>query len=126
MSVRTASIPVPATGISCRLPGRVYRRRRFTAMVVVLVVVAGSILLARAASVALAGRAGGPASAAAARTGDGAFVPAALTYVAQPGDTLWAIAQRFHGDTALDWYVDELVEVNGTASIQAGQRIVLP
>ena len=40
--------------------------------------------------------------------------------------TLWAIARRFHGDAALDWYVDELVELNGSASIEAGQQITLP
>ncbi len=125
MSVRTASIPLPATAAPRRLSGEVYRRRRRTAVLVASLVIVGSVLLARAASVALADRGGVPASAATVRTGEG-FTPAVPTYIAQPGDTLWSIAQRFHGGAALDWYVDELVELNGSASIQAGQQIILP
>ena len=47
-------------------------------------------------------------------------------YVVQPGDTLWAIAQRIHpgGDTA--GYVDALVSLNGGSVIIPGQQLRLP
>jgi predicted Zn-dependent protease len=48
------------------------------------------------------------------------------TYLVQPGDTLWALAAQFHGALSQTDYVDLLVEVNGGATIQTGQQIVLP
>ena len=48
------------------------------------------------------------------------------SYLVQPGDTLWALASQHHGALSQAEYVDLLVEVNGGASIQAGQQIVLP
>jgi Tfp pilus assembly protein FimV len=45
---------------------------------------------------------------------------------AQPGDTLWSIAQAHRGDVSVDRYVDKLVDLNGGASIMAGQQVVLP
>ena len=56
-----------------------------------------------------------------------AAVPAAgIPYIVQPGDTLWSLAERFHATTALSSYVDDLVDANGGATIQAGQLITLP
>jgi len=71
----------------------------------------------------LAGSGGVPASAA---EGLPALVdgPSALT--AQPGDTLWAIAERYRGDVSLTRYVDKLVDLNGGPSLQAGQQVLLP
>ena len=45
----------------------------------------------------------------------------------QPGDTLWAIAERFT-PAGVDRRrtVDRLVEATGGALLQPGQRIVLP
>ena len=34
---------------------------------------------------------------------------------AEPGDSLWSIAERFHGDVDLSRYVDALVDLNGGA-----------
>jgi len=47
-------------------------------------------------------------------------------YVVQSGDTLWSIARQLHpGGDPRPW-VDQLAaEVHG-ASLQAGQRLVLP
>lgn len=100
----------------------VYRRRRSVlaatvASVVVLAFLGGRAVLADEGGVALR------------PTGGAAIVPAdqmPAVYLVQPGDTLWAIAERFSGDTSVGSYVDALVTANGGASIQAGQELVLP
>jgi LysM repeat protein len=69
----------------------------------------------------LADPSGVPASAASGR-------PASLGSVvtARPGDSLWTIAERHHGEVSIARYVDELVDLNGGPGIQAGQAVVLP
>jgi nucleoid-associated protein YgaU len=47
------------------------------------------------------------------------------TVVAQPGDTLWAIAQRVAPQANISELVDELVRLNGDA-IVAGQLVRIP
>ena len=43
------------------------------------------------------------------------------------GDTLWSIAERHHGDVAIQRYVDALVDLNGgSTAIDAGQLVRLP
>lgn len=99
----------------------VYLRRRVAVLLAVVSVVAVSLLLGRAI--------GADAAPSGVGSGSSAVVPAdqaPATYLARPGDTMWAIAQRFAGDAPVGSYVDDLVEVNGGASIQAGQLIVLP
>ncbi len=97
-----------------------YRRRRAVVGGVLAAVVAVGTL---AAHDVLAGSGGVPASAA---EGLPALVdgPSALT--AQPGDTLWAIAERHRGEVSLTRYVDKLVDLNGGPSLQAGQQVLLP
>lgn len=97
---------------------RTYARRRATvgglsAVVVALTLVAGYDLLASSS--------GAPASAAVSRPAG-----AAASVVARPGDTLWSIAAEHRGDVAIRRYLDALIDLNGGASIQAGQRITLP
>jgi len=82
------------------------------------VLVAASAVLAHDV---LAGSGGVPASAAESQPAR----PRA-TVTARPGDTLWAIAEQHHGAVSISRYVDALVDLNGGASIQAGQAVVLP
>ena len=69
----------------------------------------------------LAGSGGVPASAAGA-------TPALVrrVVVARAGDTLWSIAQRFHGEITFDRYLEALINLNDGPSIQAGQSVTLP
>jgi LysM repeat protein len=50
----------------------------------------------------------------------------ATQYIVQPGDTLWSLAELFHGTKSVGSYVDALVDRNGGASLQAGQLLTLP
>ncbi|TDT17157.1 hypothetical protein BDK89_2762 [Ilumatobacter fluminis] len=67
----------------------------------------------------LAGSGGVPASAAVSQ-------PARSSVVAQPGASLWTIAQEHRGEISLVKYVDKLVALNGGATIHVGQIVVLP
>jgi len=95
-----------------------YRRRRAIVGAVLATVVAGGAVFTHDV---LAGSGGVPASAAASQP---AHVRATIT--AQPGDTLWSIARSYRGEVPVERFVDKLVSLNGGASIQAGQQIVLP
>lgn len=46
--------------------------------------------------------------------------------IAQPGDTFWALAVELAPDRDPRPVVDLLVSVNGGASIDAGQRLIIP
>ena len=113
--VRTSASAGVARPVS-RVSDATYRRRR---------AVVGTALAALVAVGAvttydvLAGSGSVPASAAVSQ-------PARSTTVAQPGDSLWSIAERHHGDVSLVRYVDKLVALNGGATIQAGQLVTLP
>ncbi|MEO6123379.1 MAG: LysM domain-containing protein [Ilumatobacteraceae bacterium] len=53
--------------------------------------------------------------------------PAAGTpYLVQPGESLWSIAESWHGRDSVADYVERLVDANGGASVQAGQLLTLP
>jgi hypothetical protein len=95
-----------------------YRRRRAVVGTILAVVVACATVVTHDV---LAGSGGVPASAAASR-------PALVrrTVTAQPGDTLWSIAEAHRGDVAVGRFVDKLVDLNGGPSIEAGQQVVLP
>jgi LysM repeat protein len=111
---RTTLRPLP----SSRPSAATYRRRR---------VVVGTVLAALVAVGAvathdvLAGSGGVPASAAVSLPAQ-----AGVRVVAQPGDTLWSIASAHRGDVSITRYVDALVDLNGGATIQLGQEVVLP
>jgi LysM repeat protein len=90
--------------------------RRRIGVLVFAAALAASVGLA--ANDGLADRGGDPASAS-------AVGRPATTYVVQPGDTLWAIAERVgHGSVAL--YVDALITLNGGSVILPGQQLRLP
>jgi Tfp pilus assembly protein FimV len=99
-----------------------YRRRRAMAGGVVGTTFVGIVtLFGVMVSGPLAGPGGIPASATGAQP-----TYQRDTVVARPGDTLWSIAQAARGDVSHDAYLDALVRLNGGASIEIGQRIILP
>ncbi len=63
-----------------------------------------------------------PDAAAAAVSADGT----AQTVVVGPGDTLWSIAEDSAPDSDPRPLVAALIEVNGGASVQIGQQIIIP
>jgi nucleoid-associated protein YgaU len=91
-----------------------YVRRRVVALAF-LVALVGT--LGVTAQQGLADRGGDPASAAAIGQS---------TYIVQPGDTLWAIAERVYAGDDIAGYVDVLVSLNGGSQIVAGQHLLLP
>lgn len=93
-----------------RASAATFRRRRVVALVLAF---AGIVGTARAA-VAL----GGPIPLAAPEQ-----PPAVTTYVVQPGDSLWTVAEEVAPDTDPRKVVDALVEVRGDAPLIPGERI---
>jgi nucleoid-associated protein YgaU len=100
-----------------RPEARIYRRRRLAVLVAAL-----SLLGLPAALVATAGSS--PAATREAPSLAGATV-AAPVYVVQPGDTLWSIARKVDPGADVRVTVDRLVELNGGAALQPGQRLRL-
>jgi len=103
-----------------RPSAEVYRRRRLVALAALALVV-----FALLAGLARAGV--GPLAAPAVATLAPARPPAGAvgSYVVQPGDTWWTIAQRVnpHGDVRP--IVDRLVARHGGAALQVGERVSL-
>ena len=106
----------------------VYRRRR-------VVVACLALVLTVAASTgirSLASRGDGAAPVSAVTPGaitgfdvSGAFVVSDGVYVVQPGDTMWSIASSLT-DGSIRGYVADLIALNGGASLDVGQLLVLP
>lgn len=72
---------------------------------------------------ALAGLAPGPSAPA---TASAPAAGATSSVVVQPGDTLWAIARRIQPTGDVRPLVDQLIELNGSASLQAGSEVLVP
>ena len=112
---RSAQHPSLATNAASAPSVATYQRRRLVVMVSAMlflgVVIAGVIGVTGTtaqADHAVAGQSAEP-----------------RTVVAQPGDTLWAIAQRVAPQANISDLVDELVRMNGDA-IVAGQLVRIP
>jgi len=101
-----------------RFDTAIYRRRR---RVVGLVVAIAVIVLSLGVQAALTDPGSGPASAAGIGT---ATAPRSVR--AQPGDSLWSIAEANHGSVDLTRYLDKLIDLNGGTGIEAGQLVQLP
>ncbi len=121
------AVVIPGRFGEHRPAAQLYARRR---LMVTLVVAAIVLVLLVGAGHVVANRGGAPASASAIRPVSAAVVPVAPVttnvYVVQPGDTLWSIGQRFHGDAPLADYVDALVSANGGTKLQISQALALP
>lgn len=92
-----------------------YRRRRATAVVVVLALGLGLRAV-------LGGLGGGPLAA----SEPASMRPvAAVTYVVQPGDTLWAIARRAQPTGDVRSLVDSLARAHGPGPLLVGERLTL-
>jgi hypothetical protein len=126
IEVRTSARPRPDMAT-------IYRRRR-------LVVAALALILTVAASAgirSLASRGDGAAPVSAVTPGSptagqisgvdvsGAYVFSEGVYVVQPGDTMWSIASSLTSGS-IRGYVADLVALNGGASLDVGQILVLP
>ena len=99
-------------------PESTYRRRR-AAVGLLLAGIIGSAALV--AGNVLTGPGGVPASAAGAGT-----APLERTVRARAGDSLWSLAEVFHGDVSVSRYVEALIARNGGTRIEAGQVVRLP
>jgi len=96
---------------SARPTGATYRRRR-------LLVLGAALVLAALVLAAVSSLQPSPP------TLD--VEPAAtVTYVVEPGDTVWSIAAALAPDADPRPLVDEIVEANGGARLDVGQRLEL-
>jgi LysM repeat protein len=93
----------------------------------------GLALAALAATVGLlAGFQGTPASASGVQlaltdsTDSTGFTAPASIHVAQPGDTLWSIADAYRGAISRDRYIRVLIQMNGATGVASGEAIWLP
>lgn len=128
VEVRTRSYTRPIDRAQRADMAVVYRRRR-----IVVAILAAVLTVAASAGIrSLASRGDGAAPVSAVTPGaaigvdvSGAFVVSEGVYVVQPGDTLWSIASSLT-DGSIRSYVADLIELNGGASIDVGQLLVLP
>lgn len=97
-----------------------YRRRRAGVALAVAALVGGGALVA---DTILTGPGGVPASAAGAGTEQ---VRSGRVVRADPGDSLWSIAEDHHGDVPIGRYVEALIDLNGGTGIEVGQLVRLP
>jgi hypothetical protein len=101
-----------------RTPRPATRRRR---RAVAGLLVAGTVACGFPTGHVVAGPGGVPASAAGAGP-----TPVLRTVRASSGDSLWSIAELFHGDVSMTRYVEALISLNGGTRIDAGQIVRLP
>ena len=95
-------------------------RRAVAGLLAVLVVAVRAVAVSASVGVLLDVDAR-PASAS-----DAAASPGPRLHVAQPGDTLWSIAEQYRGDVGQRRFVDALIDANGGTAIQVGQAVRLP
>ncbi len=104
--------------MSATISQATYRRRRAVVGTAAAFVFAVGIVTTHDV---LVGSGGVPASAA---VNQPALVRSVIT--AQPGDTMWSIAQERRGAVGIRTFVDKLVDLNGGPSLEAGQQVIIP
>ena len=112
---RSAQHPSLATNAAKATSVATYQRRRLVVLVAAMLVL----------GVVIAGVIGATGTSAQADQAVAGQSVEPRTVVAQPGDTLWAIAQRVAPQANVSELVDELVRLNGDA-IVAGQLVRIP
>ena len=112
---RSAQHPSLATNADNATSVATYQRRRLVVLVAAMLVL----------GVVIAGVIGATGTSAQADQAVAGQSVEPRTVVAQPGDTLWAIAQRVAPQANVSELVDELVRLNGDA-IVAGQLVRIP
>jgi Tfp pilus assembly protein FimV len=100
----------PRTARPIRLPAVVYRRRRLLLLGAALVF-AALLLAALSTLTASAGFDAAPA--------------ATVTFTVEPGDTIWSIAERLAPGEDPRPLVDAIVDANGGADLDVGQRVLV-
>jgi hypothetical protein len=118
---RTHGAPLVGAGDAPVRSEANYAARRALALAILLIAVALSAIASFAAVGPLLGGDGRTASAT-----DVAAATVIRIHVAQPGDTMWSIAERYRGDVGHARFVDALIDVNGGTAVQVGQAIRLP
>lgn len=100
------------------LSSRLTRRGRLVLVFVVAAMIYALVSLGQVA--ASAGHAGD--------AGDTGSVPVNTTWVVQPGETLWAIAERVDAESDPRETVARIVAMNDlpSSSVQAGQELQIP
>lgn len=126
MTAARSALPRPTvarTKVHAAPPRRVrpsatsYRRRRTVVLMAVLAT----------GALGVQGVLTGPGDVPASAAGTGTATPVDVTVRAEPGDTLWGIAQQHRGELSLRTYLDALIDRNGGSTrIQAGQLVHLP
>ena len=122
----TYSVAMPHALMVSRPTHAMYVRRR---VIVLSFLVTLVLSLGLATQHGLADRGTGPASGA--TVGRSGVVPegvgeSADSYVVQPGDTMWTIAERVASANALADYVEALIALHGGTTITVGELIRLP
>ena len=106
-----ATIARPARRPTGTTSAATYRRRRLVAAALLLLVLVAVANLA----LQLAGGDAAPSHRPVVET----------SVVVQPGDTVWSIARSLAGDGDVRPVVDALVDVNGGAALEVGERLVV-
>lgn len=127
----------PEVASAGRLPHEVYVRRRLAVALAAAIVVVGVLLSvaglpARSLSespggipASVTGRTPAAAGASAVPAGLAGLAGVPSTYVVRAGDTLWSIGESL-GVERVASFVDEVAELNGTATLDVGMLLILP
>ena len=128
-SQRLAFVSATTFGVEAEVRGMVrpnvpnYAIRRLLVGSVAL----GLAVVGLAAAVGLlAGFQGTRASASGVQSALADTAVSAAIHVAQPGDTLWSIADTYRGDIGRNRYIDVLIGINGDTGVTSGEAIWLP